>query len=308
MTSQRIIYLDTPTYITEGFIERMRGYADFQVFYDKPDLSTAAERLSAADIAIVEWTKLSAELFRRVRRLRFISLALTSYDIVDLEAAREAGILVSNCPGYSMHAVAEHAFALLLCCARRLLAADRLVREGRRHVYTPFLAPELHNLTLGLVGTGRIGRAIGRIANGFGMRVIGANRSGGTVDGVEIHTLAQVLAMSDVVSVQVPMNADTCGLLTRTLLESMKRGAYLVSVSREGVLDTEALADLLADGHLAGAGLDDVGEHSRLTTLDNVTLTPGSAWYTDQARERNLVEIEQNVAAFIGSQPINLVS
>lgn len=312
----RIIYLDEPTYLPVDFVREMENIGDFEVYSDRPDQTTAVQRLSNADLAIVEWTPLRESAFlklqklQKLQKLKHIALVMTGCDLVDIKAAGAAGISVSNCPSYSAQSVAEHVFALMLTVNRRIIQADRLVRQGESHIYGPFLAGELSGRTLGLIGTGRIGEAVARIARGFGMHVIGANRSGRAVPGVEAADISEVMRRSDVVSLHVPFSAKTKGIITAGLLASMKRTAMLINTSRGGLVDEEALFTFLRDGRIAGAGLDDVVQAAGnpLYTLDNVVFTPGTAWYTETAREANMTELLDNIRAYAGGTPRNIVN
>lgn len=306
----RIVYLDEPTYLPDSFVREMEKLGEFEVYRDRPDEETAVQRLSGADIAIVEWTPLRARAFRDLRRLKYISLVMTSCDLIDLEAAGEAGIPVSNCPAYSAQSVAEHVFALLLAVNRSLLRADPLVRQGGSHVYGPFLGMELAGRTFGIVGTGRIGQAAARIARGFGMRVIGTNRSGKPVPGIEMKELGELMRESDVISLHAPAGASTEGLLTAELLASMKPAALLINTCRGRLIDEEALYTLLREKRIAGAGLDDVVtvKDNPLYTLDNVVFTPGTAWYTRTAREANMEELLGNIQSYVQGAARNIVN
>jgi glycerate dehydrogenase len=306
----RIVYLDEPTYLPDYFVREMEQLGEFEVYEDRPDEVTALRRLSGADIAIVEWTPLRAEVLRKIQRLKYISLVMTGCDLIDLEAAGAAGIAVSNCPEYSAQSVAEHVFALLMAANRRIIQADRLVRQGQSHIYEPFLAAEMSERTMGIIGTGRIGRAVARIAQGFGMKVIGTNRSGKAVPGIETVDIHAVMRESDVVSLHVPANTSTKGLLTAELLASMKPGALLINTSRGNLIDEEALYTILQERRIAGAGLDDLIQVNQnpLYTLDNVVFTPGTAWYTDTAREANMTELLHNIQGCVRGDFRNIVN
>ncbi|CAN7718705.1 NAD(P)-dependent oxidoreductase [Paenibacillus sp. LjRoot153] len=306
----RIIYLDEPTYLPDDFVREVEKIGEFEVYYDRPDQPTAVQRLSDADIAIVEWTPLRESAFWKLQRLKHIALVMTGCDLVDIEVAGAAGISVSNCPSYSAQSVAEHVFALMLTVNRQIILADRLVRQGESHVYGPFLAGELAGRTLGLIGTGRIGQAVARIAHGFGMHVIGANRSGRAVQGVEVADIREVFRRSDVISLHVPFHSKTKGMITPELLASMKRTAMFINTSRGGLVDEEALFTLLQDGRIRGAGLDDVAQvaGNPLYTLNNVVFTPGTAWYTDTARKANMSELLDNIRAYVDRTPRNIVN
>ncbi|MBM2618445.1 hydroxyacid dehydrogenase [Actinoplanes sp. LDG1-06] len=300
----RIIYLDEPTYFPEPWRRRFERLGELEVFTDRPDAGTAVDRLSASDIAIVEWTHLPAGVFERVRRLRHLALVTTGYDFVDLDAARSAGIAVSHCPAYAAQATAEHVFALLLAVTRRLRAADEAVRAGAGHLYPPFLGMELAGRTLGLIGKGRIARSVARIADGFGMTVLSTDSVGQPV------SLTEVLRRSDVVSVHVPFGPATRHLLDAGRLALLRDEAILINTCRGGIIDQAALARMLADGRLAGAGLDDLSAEAAddIRGLDNVVLSPGTAWYTGTAREANLVELHDNLTSYLDGRPINILN
>ncbi|GAA3838414.1 2-hydroxyacid dehydrogenase [Streptomyces phyllanthi] len=306
----RIVYLDEPTYLPEVWRRRFAGLGDFEVFRDRPDRRTAAARLSGADAAIVEWTHLDAELLAGVDRLRYLTLVTSSFDSVDLAAARERGITVAHCPDYSCQAVAEHTFALLLAVGRRLLPADRAVRRGASHLYPPFLGRQLSGLTLGVLGTGRIATAVARIAAGFGMQVIGTNRTRTTASGITAVPLEDLLRRSDVLSLHVPLTPATQRILTAERLAMLRPTAVLVNTCRGSLVDQPALARMLADGRLAGAALDDLVDDGAevLRGLSNVVLSPGIAWYTDAARTANLAEIHHNLTTYLTGRPANVLT
>ncbi|MFI0968192.1 2-hydroxyacid dehydrogenase [Streptomyces sp. NPDC021080] len=306
----RIVYLDEPTYLPGAWRRRFAELGDFEVFHDRPDRRTAVNRLNGADAAIVEWTHLDAELLAEVDRLRYLTLVTSSFDAVDLSAARERGITVAHCPDYSCQAVAEHTFALLLAVSRRLLPADRAVRKGASHLYPPFLGRQLSGLTLGVLGTGRIATAVARIAAGFGMQAIGANRTGTAVSGITVVPLEDLLDRSDVLSLHVPLTPATRRILTAERLAMLRPTAVLVNTCRGALVDQSALARMLVDGRLAGAALDDLVDDDAevLRGLGNVVLSPGIAWYTDTARTANLAEIHHNLTTYLAGRPANVLT
>jgi glycerate dehydrogenase len=306
----KIVYLDQPTYLPESFVSEMNKLGEFTVYHDRPDENEVIRRLADAEIAIVEWTPLRGKLFRSLPKLKHIIVVMTAYDLIDLEEAGQAGITVSNCPEYSARSVAEHVFALLLAVNRKLLQADRTVRQGGRHVYPPFLAMELAGKTLGLIGTGKIGRAVAGIAHGFGMNVIGTNRSGRAAPGIAWREMSELMRQSDVVSLHVPFQPENEGMISSRLLSLMKRTAVFINTSRAGLVDEEALYQMLRERKIAGAGLDDAAKppDHPLYKLDNVVFTPGTAWYTDTSREANMTEILENVKACIQGFPRNVVN
>ncbi|MHC3468137.1 2-hydroxyacid dehydrogenase [Streptomyces sp. 7R007] len=307
----RIVYLDEPTYLPETWRRRFAELGDFEVFHDRPDRRTAAARLSGADLAVVEWTRLDAALLADVDRLRYLTLVTSAHDTVDLVAARARGITVAHCPDYSCQAVAEHTFALLLAVLRRLLPADRAVREGASHLYPPFLGRQLGGMTLGLLGTGRIATAVARIAAGFGMHVIGTNRTGAPAPGITPVSLEELLRRSDVLSPHLPLTPATRHILGAERLSALRPTAVLVNTCRAALVDQPALVRMLTDGRLAGAALDDLADDEAadaLRGLGNVVLTPGIGWYTDTARTANLVEIHHNLTSYLAGRPANVLT
>jgi glycerate dehydrogenase len=306
----KITYLDEPTFITDDFVRRMRMLGEFSIFHDRPDARTAIDRLNGCDIAIVEWTPLTAEVLGAITRARYITLVTTGYDFVDLEAAGRHGITVAYCPGYSSQAVAEHVFALLLAVARQVFAGDAAMRRGGVLTHAPFLGLDLSGRTMGLIGTGQTARAVGAAAAGFGMTVIGANRSGRAVPGIVVCELDEVLVRSDFVSLHVPLNAGTRHLLDARRLRLLKPTAVLINTCRGDLIDQAELARLLSGRRLAGAGLDHLSEVSAAAIRaleNNVVLTPGIAWYTNDSRLMNLDEVYQNVSAFLDGTPRNVI-
>ncbi|MCM4076475.1 2-hydroxyacid dehydrogenase [Paractinoplanes hotanensis] len=296
--------MDEPTYISDQFVADMKTLGDFEVFHDRPDPETTVARLKNCDIAIVEWTRLTAEILRATSRVRHISLVTTSYDSVDISAAAKNGITVAYCPGYSSQAVAEHVFALLLAVARRIFAGDAAVRSGGPITHAPFLGVQLAGRTLGLIGTGDVARAAARIASAFGMTVVGANRHGREAPGIELLPLDDVVARSDFLSLHAPLDETTRHILDGRRLGLLKDGAIVINTSRGELIDQEQLIQALTSGRLAGAGLDHLSEVSedRIRALDNVVMTPGIAWYTSESRLANLDEVYKNVAAHLNGE------
>ena len=235
--------------------------------------------LSEADGAI---TLLSDPLTRRVLssnpNLRVVANYAVGYNNVDIHAARELGITVTNTPGVLTEATADLTMGLILALTRRLVEGDREVRSTRRSLWEPLhlLGTGLQGKRLGIIGLGRIGSAVAARAKAFGMEVSGVRRG---------ESIDELLATSDVVSIHTPLLPETRQMIDAAALARMKRGAFLVNTARGAVVDEEALCDALESGRLAGAALD-VYEHepdvnARLLAMDNVVLAPhiGSATF-----------------------------
>lgn len=260
------------------------------------------------------------ELMDGAPRLRMIANMAVGYNNIDVKAATARGIPVSNTPGVLTDATAELAFALILAAARRIADMDRLTRRGEFRYWAPmlFLGTEVTGKTLGIVGLGRIGKAVARRARGFDMRVIYHNRERmGSAEESELQAeyadLKRLLRESDFVSLHVPLTEETKYLIGENEFALMKPTAFLINTSRGPVVDEQALVRVLRERKIAGAGLD-VYENEPalapgLTELDNVTLLPhvGSGTLETRTRMASLA-VENLVAGLRGDVPPNLLN
>lgn len=237
----------------------------------------------------------TARVIQASAHLRVIAQFGVGVDNIDLDAARQAGIPVTNTPGVLTDATADFTFALLLAVARRVLEADRYVREGRFEGWetTLLLGTELRSKTLGIVGLGRIGQAVARRALGFGLRVLYHNRTRAnpTVEretGARWASWETLLAESDIISLHCALNADSHHLVDEKALQAMKATALLVNTARGPVVDEVALVEALRTGQIAGVGLDvferEPAVHPDLLELPRVVLAPHLASATEAAR------------------------
>jgi glyoxylate reductase len=223
--------------------------------------------------------------------VRVVANYAVGYDNVDLGAATRRGVVVSNTPDVLTETTAELTLALVLAVARRIAEGDRLIRRREEWVWAPtfMLGTTLRGRTLGIVGLGRIGSEVARLARAHGLNVIYTNRSGPTDSELEWVSFDELIARADVVSLHCPLTPDTYHLIGPAELRSMRRDAFLVNTTRGPVVDEEALADALRDGEIAGAGLDvferepEVSES--LLDLENVLLVPHLGSATDETRE-----------------------
>ncbi|HLW00671.1 MAG TPA: D-glycerate dehydrogenase [Ktedonobacterales bacterium] len=251
--------------------------------------------------------------------LRLVANMAVGYNNIDLEAARRLGILVTNTPGVLTDATADLTFALLLAVARRIPEADRFTRAGRFHGWQPLLllGTELSDKTLGIVGMGRIGRAVARRAQGFGMRILYTARHALPAEeeralNASFASLEDVLPRADFLSLHVPYNPQTHHLLNAETLERMKPEAYLINTARGPIVDEAALVAALQAGRLRGAALDVFEDepriHPALLQMEQVVLAPhiGSATY--ETRARMATTAAANILAHLrGETPPNLV-
>ena len=216
-------------------------------FYDRTPAAETAARMAGAEIAITNKVVFGRSLIEALGNLRYIGVTATGYNIVDIDAAREHGIVVTNVPDYSSKSVAQAVFALLLELTNRVGHHARTVREGRwaacpDFTYWDHPLVELDGLTMGIVGFGTIGSAVARIASSFGMRVIASTRTPKKTHGVEFVDIDSLFSRSDVISLHCPLTPETERLVSPGRIALMKPTAYLINTSRGPVVDEEALA------------------------------------------------------------------
>jgi glyoxylate reductase len=245
--------------------------------------------------------------------LEFVSSMSVGVDHVDVPALTERGIPLGHTPGVLVDTTADATFALLLAAARRVVEADRYVRRGNwrpERAWSPefFTGKDVSGATLGIIGLGEIGQAVARRAAGFGMKVLGWNRSVREVDGVDSVELEELLLRSDFVSVHVALGDGTRNLLDGAKIAMMKPGAVLVNTARGGIVDEDALAEALSRGHLTAAGIDvfarePVAMDNPLLALPNVVVVPhiGSATTLTRARMADLA-VDNAIAALKGQE------
>jgi D-3-phosphoglycerate dehydrogenase len=257
---------------------------------------------------LTNWALLSARAIASSRDLRIVARLGVGLDNIAVDEATRRGIWVTNVPDYCFEEVSDHSVGMLLALTRGLLHFDREIRAGRWEPATAQLR-RMRTLTCGIVGFGRIGRSTAQKLRGFGARVLAYTRSPSRSDrDVDIVPLDTLLRESDAVIVHIPLTADTKHLLNRERLASMKRGAFLVNVSRGGVIDTQALIEALQSGHLGGAALDVLEDEPNvppaLLALPNVLLTPHIAFTSDASlRELRQWASEEVVRVLRGEHP-----
>ena len=246
--------------------------------------------------------------------LKVIANMAVGYDNVDVEAAKERGIVVTNTPGVLDETTADTAFMLLLAAARRLGESERTLRAGKWHWWGPklFVGVDVWGKTLGIVGMGRIGQAVARRGRGFGMEILYHNRSRNEGAERELDAryadLDELLETADFVSVHTPLTEETRHLIGPGELDKMKPTAVLVNTSRGPVVDEGALADALADGRIFAAGLDVYAEepkvHPKLLELENAVLAPHIGSGSQETRDRMAVLAAENIVAVLaGEEP-----
>jgi glycerate dehydrogenase len=296
----------------------LRAFGEVEVFERTP-AEQVVERAAGAAIVLTNKTPLPAAALDQLPDLRYIGVLATGYNVIDIEAAKRKGIVVSNVPTYGTASVAQFVFALLLeLCHHVQLHADS-VRAGEwtsspDWCFSKSPLIELEGKTMGIVGYGRIGRQTARIAQAFGMRVLWWDRlpSLSSADCQGVPTLEQLLSESDVVSLHVPLSAETHEMINARTLALMKPTAILINTSRGPLIQEADLAATLNASRIAGAALDVLSMEpppleNPLLTARNCLITPHMAWATTEARRRLMSAVIENVAAFLSGQPKNVV-
>jgi glycerate dehydrogenase len=287
--------------------------------YDRTPADQVIERAKDCELVLTNKTLLSADSIRALPKLRYIGVLATGYNVVDIAAAKERGIVVTNVPGYGTPSVAQAVFALLLELANHVGHHARTVREGRWSACADFCywdgtLVELESRTLGILGYGTIGERVAKIGLALGMRVIANRRTwrDEPLTGVEKASLEEVLAQSDVLSLHCPLTDDTKHLIRAETIAQMKPTAFLINTARGPLVNEQDLADALNGGRLAGAGLDVLStepppEGNPLFTAKNCLITPHIAWASKEARARLIEIATENVRAFQRGTPVNQV-
>lgn len=281
--------------------------------YDRTGEEDILERAQGADILLTNKTPLSRETIEKLPDLKYVGVLATGFNIVDIEACKERNIPVTNIPSYSTDAVAQHTFALLLHMTNQVARYSEGVMKGdwvRSVDFSYLLEPlgELQGKTMGIIGMGRIGQRVARIAESFGMKVVTLKRK--YREGLSFDEL---LEESDVVSLHCPLTEETKGLMNYEAFKKMKPSSLLINTSRGPLVVEEDLVKALNEELIRGAALDVIDkepmvEGSVLLEAKNLTITPHIAWAASEARERLMVIAVENIQAFLEGREKNRVN
>lgn len=287
------------------------------VTYELTQPHETAERIGDADIVLCNKTPMTAQVLAAAPRLKYIGLFATGYNNIDLTYTNAHGITVCNAGGYSTDAVAQHVFAMLLTLVSRVDDYRRFTAEGHwigSDVFSPFCYPmtELAGKTFGIVGYGNIGKAVARVANAFGMRVLCYTRTPRKAENVTFVSFEQLLAQADILSAHCPLNAQSENLFDAAAFAQCKDGVIFLNTSRGGVVDEAALCAALDSGKVGAAALDVLqAEPMRadcpLIGAPNLLITPHVAWAPLETRERLVELVCENIRAFLAGTPQNVV-
>ena len=291
--------------------------ADVRLYTNRPENDVEMlKRLEPADILLNSRSavKVSANVLRKLPKLKMVAVCGIGYDAIDLPSADERGIVVSNIPGRTATVVAEHAFGLMLAVSRRMATMTALLKAGR---WSADLGTSLIGKTIGVIGTGNIGTEMIRLCKSFGMNVVAWTFHPNEAKAAELDfryvALDELLASSDVVSLHVRLTDETRDIIGARQLRQMKAGSILINTARAAVVNTADLVESLKSGQLFGAGID-VYDAEPITTdnpllgCDNVVLTPHSADQTPEGLDMLTLGCIDNIRAFLDGRPQNVVN
>lgn len=288
-------------------------------FYDRTPQEEIAQRIGDAPVVLTNKARITREVMDACPQLRYIGVLATGYNVVDLPAAKERGIVVTNVPAYSTQAVAQHTMALLLASMSRVSEYDARVKQGAWSASPDFCfyagpMEEIAGKTLGIVGFGHIGQAVARAALGLGMRVIVHTRTPKAgIEQAKFVTLDELLQRSDVITLHCPLTERTRGLIGSDAMARMKDGVRVINTARGPLVDESAMAEALLRGKVACymadvLSVEPPAPDNPLLAAPNTILTPHVAWAPRQTRTRLLEIAVGNVRAFLDGAPRNVVS
>ncbi|HKC66569.1 MAG TPA: D-2-hydroxyacid dehydrogenase [Pyrinomonadaceae bacterium] len=314
---QRIVFLDRSTLIANL---RRPDFEHEWTEYDVTAPAQVVERLKEATIAITNKIPLRADSLSELPGLKFIAVAATGVDIVDLDYCRRRSLPVSNVRNYARNSVPEHVFMLILALRRNLLSYREDLERGLWQQASGFCLlthtiRDLQASTLGIIGYGALGRAVEKLALAFGMRVLISEHKSAQTVRVGRTSFEEVLRTSDIITLHCPLNDETRGLIDHEELEMMRRDAILINTARGGLVDENSLIEALRSGSIAGAGFDVLtreppreGNPLLELHLPNFILTPHIAWASREAMQTLADQLVENLEAFASGEPRNLVT
>nr|ELR5041748.1 D-2-hydroxyacid dehydrogenase [Providencia stuartii]ELR5083567.1 D-2-hydroxyacid dehydrogenase [Providencia stuartii] len=315
-----IVFLDHDTFPEGINIKKINKEYNLSL-YGKTQDSDVIERVKDADVIITNKVKITKEIIESAKRLKFISVAATGTDIIDIDACNEHNILVSNIRNYAVNTVPEHTFALILALRRSLLAYTQSVQNGRwqesgQFCYFDYKINNLSGSTLGIIGDGVLGKAVADIAKAFGMKVLFSSYKGTNNMGPLYTPFEEVIANSDIISIHCPLLKSTKDLISFPEFEKMKPSCILINTARGGIVNESALYNALINNKILGAGFDVCiseppekdSDIMKMTQLPNFILTPHISWASFEAIQTLSDMMMDNIEAFLSGHPKNLVN
>ncbi|MGN1249715.1 MAG: 2-hydroxyacid dehydrogenase [Candidatus Spyradocola sp.] len=306
--------LGIPCELLDSYAARLAAAGhEFDAYERNTDPQVQIERAKDADVIMIANMPLKGEVIRACRKLKFIDVAFTGVDHVDLIAAREMGVKVSNASGYSTQSVAELALGMMLALLRNVPQVDARCREGKTK--DGLVGTELRGKTVGIVGAGAIGQNTARLCKAFGCRVIAYNHrpkqvEEGLLEFVDLDTLTRE---ADIISLNCPLTAETRGMFDAKRIAMMKKTALLINVARGPVVDSQALADALNEGRIAGAGIDVFEVEPPLATdhpllhTPNTIVTPHVAFASKESMALRAEIVFDSLDKFMAGNQVNVI-
>lgn len=289
--------------------------------YDYTPNELIIERCKDAEIIIDNKVVLSKEILNQLPKLKYIGMLSTGFNVIDTEAAKENGVVVCNVPTYSTSAVAQLTFALILETYNQVAVHSKAVHEGewtncRDFCFQKTPLVELSGKTIGLIGYGKIGSEVAKIADAFSMNIlcyVPSVKPQPCYKSFKFVSLDELAEKSDIVSLHCPLTTETQGIINEAFISKMKKNAIIINTSRGPAIDEQALADAINSGRIAGAGVDVLSTEppkadNPLLACDKCFITPHIAWAGYETRERLIGVVYNNLKAFIEGNPVNIVN
>lgn len=316
----KIVFLDRETFPESILIKRIPFDYDL-IVYPHSSPNEVIDRIIDADIVITNKVKITKEILNQVPKLRFIAVAATGTDVIDLKACSEKKILVSNIRNYAINTVPEHTFALMLGLRRSIFAYSESVKNGRwqesnQFCYFDYPIKNLANSTLGIIGDGVLGKAVAEIAKAFGMNVLFSAYKGTNNMGPLYTPFEDVLKLSDIISIHCPLLNSTLNMIGAVEFNQMKPSCLLINTARGGIVNELDLYNALINKTIAGAAFDVTNNEPplkedyimKLTNLPNFILTPHISWASTEAIQSLADTLMDNIESFLLNKPKNIVN
>lgn len=298
----------------------LKHFGNLEV-HERTSAADILERCKGAEIVFTNKTPLREDVLAQLPDLKYIGVLATGYNVVDVDAARTLGIKVANVPGYGTASVVQLTFSLLFELCLHVQRHSDSVFNGdwvasADFCYWNYPLIELESKTLGIIGFGSIGQKVADVASALGMNVLAYSRTQTDQShrkNFKWTSLDELLKVSDVVSIHCPLFPETQNLINKDTLNLMKKSAFFLNTSRGPIVNEQDLADALNAGLIAGAGLDVLSveppaSNNPLLSAKNCLITPHIAWATKEARARLMAIVEQNLAAYLEGNPINIIN
>lgn len=316
---QKIVVLDASSLGDNIDLNPLATLADHVEVYDATTPTQVNERVFDADVVISNKVVLDAACILQASKLKLICVAATGVNNIDVEAAKRAGVTVSNVVNYGAETVAQHTFALILALTNKVSEYNGAIAQGEWSRQSNFClmhlpVTELAGKTIMLCGYGAIAQSVERIAKAFGMTVLISARKGATASNGRI-SFSEGLKHADIVTIHCPLTPETTNLISTSELQVMKPTAVVINTARGGIVDEVALKNALIRGEIAGAAMDVLTEEPPELThilldkvIPNLVLTPHCAWTATEARQRLIQQVIDNIQNYLQGSPSNLVN